>query len=97
MTILEASQLVIQAGAMCEGGEIFVLDMGQPVKIVDLAKDMIRLSGLQVGKDIDVVNARIDLLRSLANGSPNLVVQELRAFIPKYQGADADITLRDAA
>lgn len=54
MTIPEASQLVIQAGAMGRGGEIFVLDMGEPVKILDLAKDMIRLSGLQVGEDIEI-------------------------------------------
>lgn len=55
MTIPEASQLVIQAGAMARGGEIFVLDMGQPVKIVDLAVDLIRLSGLEPGKDIKIV------------------------------------------
>lgn len=54
MMIPEASQLVIQAGAMGKGGEIFVLDMGEPVKIVDLAKDMIRLSGLRVGDDIEI-------------------------------------------
>lgn len=54
MTIPEASQLVIQAGAMGRGGEIFVLDMGEPVRIVDLAADMIRLSGLEVGKDISI-------------------------------------------
>jgi FlaA1/EpsC-like NDP-sugar epimerase len=46
MSIPEASQLVLQAAAMGQGGEIFVLDMGEPVKIVELAKDMIRLSGL---------------------------------------------------
>jgi len=54
MTIPEASQLVIQAGAMGHGGEIFVLDMGEPVRIVDLASDMIRLSGLTVGSDIEI-------------------------------------------
>ena len=54
MTIPEASQLVIQAGAMGNGGEIFVLDMGDPVKIVDLAKDMIRLSGLREGDDVEI-------------------------------------------
>jgi len=48
MTIPEASQLVIQAGAMAKGGEVFLLDMGQPIKIVDLAKTMIELSGLTV-------------------------------------------------
>lgn len=48
MTIPEAAQLVIQAGAMAKGGEVFVLDMGQPVRIVDLAASMIRLSGLSV-------------------------------------------------
>ncbi len=54
MTIPEACQLVMQAGAMGQGGEIFVLDMGEPVKIVDLARDLIRLSGLEVDKDIDI-------------------------------------------
>lgn len=54
MLIPEAAQLVIQAGAMGQGGEIFVLDMGEPVRILDLAYDMIRLSGLHVGEDIEV-------------------------------------------
>ena len=51
MTIPEAAQLVIQAGAMGKGGDVFVLDMGEPVKIVDLAKNLIRLSGLEVKSD----------------------------------------------
>ncbi|GBF33839.1 UDP-N-acetylglucosamine 4,6-dehydratase [Desulfocucumis palustris] len=54
MTIPESVQLVIQAGAMAEGGEVFVLDMGEPVKIVDLAKDMIKFSGLEPEKDIQI-------------------------------------------
>ena len=55
MTIPEAVQLVLQAGALGKCGETFVLDMGQPVKIVDLARDLIRLSGLHEGTDIDIV------------------------------------------
>jgi len=54
MTIPEASQLVLQAGAMGEGGEIFILDMGQPVRIVDLARDLITLSGLHPDEDIAI-------------------------------------------
>ncbi|WP_164100406.1 polysaccharide biosynthesis protein [Candidatus Laterigemmans baculatus] len=54
MTIPEASQLVIQASALGQGGEIFVLDMGEPVRIMDLAEDMIRLSGLRLGHDIEI-------------------------------------------
>jgi FlaA1/EpsC-like NDP-sugar epimerase len=54
MLIPEAAQLVIQAGAMGRGGEIFVLDMGEPLRILDLAHDLIRLSGLRVGEDIEL-------------------------------------------
>jgi FlaA1/EpsC-like NDP-sugar epimerase len=54
MTIPESVQLVLQAGTLGLGGEVFVLDMGEPVKIVDLATDLIRLCGFEPGKDIDV-------------------------------------------
>ncbi len=54
MTIPEACQLVLQAASMGQGGEIFILDMGEPIKIVDLARDLIRLSGLQPDKDIEI-------------------------------------------
>ena len=54
MTIPEACQLVLEAGASGKGGEIFIFDMGESVKIVDLAKKMIKLSGLQLGKDIQI-------------------------------------------
>jgi FlaA1/EpsC-like NDP-sugar epimerase len=54
MTIPEASQLVLQAGSMGKGGEIFVLDMGEPIKILDLAEELIRLSGLRPYDDIDI-------------------------------------------
>lgn len=55
MTIPEAAGLGLQSAAQGKGGEIFVLDMGQPVKIVDLARQLIELSGLKPGKDIDIV------------------------------------------
>lgn len=54
MTIPEACQLVLEAGAISEGGEIFIFDMGKSVKIIDLAKKMIKLSGLNIGKDIQI-------------------------------------------
>ncbi|MGL1052326.1 polysaccharide biosynthesis protein [Vibrio vulnificus] len=60
MTIPEAAQLVIQAGAMGKGGDVFVLDMGEPVKIVDLAKNLIQLSGLEV-KSSDNPNGDIEI------------------------------------
>ena len=56
MTIPEASQLVMTSGAMAKNGELYVLDMGEPVKILNLAEEMIRLSGLEPYKDIDIIN-----------------------------------------
>ena len=55
MTIPEAVHLVLQASTQAEGGENYILDMGQPVKILDLAEDLIRLSGLEPGKDIEII------------------------------------------
>jgi FlaA1/EpsC-like NDP-sugar epimerase len=54
MTIPEAARLVIQAGLLGNGGEVFVLDMGEPIRIADLAHDMVRLSNLEVGRDIEI-------------------------------------------
>jgi FlaA1/EpsC-like NDP-sugar epimerase len=54
MSIPEAAQLILQAGAMGEGGEIFILDMGEPIRIVDMARDLIRLHGLEPEKDIAI-------------------------------------------
>ena len=58
MTIPEASRLVIQAGALAKGGEIFILDMGEPVKIVDLAKKVVKLSGY-TEKEIAIIETGI--------------------------------------
>ena len=72
MTIAEAVQLVLQASALADRGEVFVLDMGQPVRIIDLAHRMIRLGGLVPGRDIKVktVGARPGekLVEELAHG-----------------------------
>jgi FlaA1/EpsC-like NDP-sugar epimerase len=77
MTIPEACQLVLEAGAMGQGGEIFVFDMGQPVKIAELAKKMIRMSGSEPGKEIQVVYTGLrpgeKLYEELLNNSENTI------------------------
>lgn len=88
MTIPEASQLVLQAGAIGKGGEIFILDMGEPVRIVQLAEDLIRLSGLQPYEDIDIIFTGIrpgeKLFEELEISGEGLVrTQHAKIFIGK--------------
>jgi FlaA1/EpsC-like NDP-sugar epimerase len=77
MTIPEACQLVLEAGAMGNGGEVFVFDMGKSVKIIDLAKKMIRLSGLTLNKDIQIVTTGLrpgeKLYEELLNDGENTI------------------------
>jgi FlaA1/EpsC-like NDP-sugar epimerase len=77
MTIPEACQLVLEAGAMGKGGEIFIFDMGESVKIIDLAKKIIRLSGLEPGKDIEIIytglRAGEKLYEELLNNAENTI------------------------
>lgn len=90
MTIPEASQLVLEAGAMGKGGEIFIFDMGESVKIFDLAKNMIKLSGLKYPEDIDI---KITGLRPgeklyeelLANGENTLPTYNKKIMISKVR------------
>lgn len=93
MTIPEASQLVLEAGAMGSGGEIFIFDMGKSVKIFDLAKNMIKLSGLNFPEDIDI---KITGLRPgeklfeelLANGEDTLPTYNKKIMISKVREID---------
>lgn len=92
MTIPEASQLVLQAGAIGRGGEIFILDMGEPVRIVQLAEDLIRLSGLQPYDDIDIVFTGVrpgeKLYEELEiSGEGLLRTQHAKIFIGKIAAA----------
>ena len=93
MTIPEASQLVLEAAAMGKGGEIFIFDMGESVKIFDLAKNMIRLSGLRYPEDIDI---KITGLRPgeklyeelLATGENTLPTYHKKIMISKVRDID---------
>lgn len=93
MTIPEACQLVLEAGCMGKGGEIFVFDMGQSVKIVDLARKMIKLSGLQEGKDIKIIYTGLrpgeklyeELLASSENTLPTHHQQILVGKVREYE------------
>ncbi|HXB12174.1 MAG TPA: polysaccharide biosynthesis protein, partial [Bacteroidia bacterium] len=92
MTIPEACQLVIEAGYMGQGGEIFVFDMGKSVKIIDLAKKMIQLSGLTLGKDIQITFTGLrpgeklyeELLHNSENSLPTHHPQILIAKVKEY-------------
>ncbi|MCB0481798.1 MAG: polysaccharide biosynthesis protein [Flavobacteriales bacterium] len=92
MTIPEACQLVLEAGALGMGGEIFIFDMGQPIKIMDLAKKMIKLSGLSVGKDIQIQVTGLrpgeklyeELLANEENTIPTHHPQILKAKLKAY-------------
>ena len=92
MTIPEACQLVLEAGCMGSGGEIFVFDMGKSVKIVDLAKNMIKLSGLKEGTDIKIIYTGLrpgeklyeELLASSENTLPTHHQQILVGKVREY-------------
>lgn len=96
MTIPEACQLVLQAGALGQGGEIFVFDMGESVKIVDLAKKMIKLSGFQIGKDININFTGLrpgeklyeELLNVKENTMPTIHSRILIAKVREYEHED---------
>ncbi len=96
MTIPEACQLVIEAGNMGNGGEIFIFDMGQSVKIVDLAKKMIKLSGLKLGKDITIEFTGLrpgeKLMEELLNDSENtLPTHHPKITIAKIKPYDYEV------
>lgn len=96
MTISEACRLVLEAGAMGKGGEIFIFDMGNSVKIVDLAKKMIQLSGLTLGKDIQIsftgMRPGEKLFEELLNDKENtLPTYHPKILIAKVQETDMEI------
>jgi len=96
MTIPEACQLVIEAGIMGNGGEIFIFDMGKPIRIYDLAKKMVMLSGKELGKDIDIVFTGLrdgeklyeELLSNKENTIPTHHHKILKAKVNEYNYDD---------
>jgi len=95
MTIPEASKLVIQAGSYGKGGEVFLLDMGEPVKIADLAMDLIRLAGLQEGRDIKIEYTGIrpgeKLYEELLTAEEGIsATRNKKIFIAKPEEVDKD-------
>jgi FlaA1/EpsC-like NDP-sugar epimerase len=101
MTIPEAGLLVLQAAALGNGGEILVLDMGERVKVLDLAQDMIELSGLRLGQDIDITytglrpgEKKIESLFS-KNEHPGLTAQDKILLIHNNKTTDFDRLYQD--
>ncbi len=103
MTIPEACQLVIEAGAMSKGGEIFIFDMGKSVKIIDLAKKMIKLSGLNIGKDIQIKFTGLrpgeklyeELLNDMENTIPTHHSKIMIAKVREYDIAQVQEQFKD--
>lgn len=99
MTVAEAAQLVLQAAAYAQGGEVFVLDMGKPVKILDLAKRMIALSGLEPERDIKIVftghrPGDKEFEELLTDEEGLSTTQHKKIFIAKPECIDADDLMR---
>ena len=103
MTISEACSLVLEAATMGEGNDIFVFDMGEPVKIDDLAKKMISLAGLQLGKDIEIKYVGLrpgeklyeELLKDEENTLPTVHKKIFRAKVREYDMAEVDRELEN--
>lgn len=101
MTISEASQLVLEAGAMGQGSEVYVFDMGQPVRVVDLAKKMIQLSGFEEGKDIKIIYTGLrpgeklyeELLNDNENTIPTHHQKIMKAIVPAAPYAEMEIAM----
>jgi FlaA1/EpsC-like NDP-sugar epimerase len=103
MTIPEAVQLVLEAGAMSEGGEIYAFDMGESVKVIDLANNMIKLSGLEPGRDIEVVFTGLrpgeklyeEVLSDAENAIPTHHKKILRAKVREYEFDEVELNIGD--
>ena len=100
MTISEACQLVLEAGAMGTGGEIFIFDMGESIRIADLAKKMIQLSGLTLGKDIQIVYTGLRpgeklYEELLANEENTMPTHHPKIMIARVKEYDYDVIAAD--